>query len=88
MKRSVIILLVVVALLVGGFAVVWFYMSPPQHLGNQLITVTTITRTTLSFGGSTYSVTTGGYSGCIPPVQCYPTTITTWINTTSTSTGK
>ena len=87
MKKSIIILLVVVALLVGGVAVIWLYTSPPQHLGQQLTTVTTVSRTTLSFGGSTYAVTTGEYSGCIPPVQCYPTTITTWISITSSSTG-
>ena len=87
MKKSVIILLVVVALLVGGIAVVWLCASPPQHLGQQLTTVTTVNRTTLSFGGLTYPVTTGEYSGCIPPVQCYPTTITTWTSMTSSSTG-
>jgi hypothetical protein len=46
----------------------------------QSTTITTVTRTTLSFGGSTYATTTGEYSGCIPPVQCYPTTVTTEIN--------
>jgi len=43
-------------------------------------TFTTVTRTTLSFGGSTYLTTTGEYSGCIPPIQCYLTTVTTEIN--------
>jgi len=84
MKKSIIISLVVVVLLVGGVAVIWLYTSPPQHLGKQLARVTTISRTTLSFGGTTYSITTGEYSGCIPPVQCHPTTITTWISITST----
>jgi len=48
-------------------------------LFSQLTTFTTVTRTTLSFGGSAYATTTGEYSGCIPPVQCYPTTVTTEI---------
>jgi hypothetical protein len=39
-------------------------------------TITTVSRSTLSFGGSTYATTTGEYSGCIPPVQCYLTTVT------------
>jgi hypothetical protein len=46
----------------------------------QFTTFTTVTRTTLSFGGSTYLTTTGEYSGCIPPIQCYLTTVTTEIN--------
>jgi hypothetical protein len=39
-------------------------------------TITTVSRSTLSFGGSTYATTTGDYSGCVPPVQCYLTTAT------------
>lgn len=46
---------------------------------SQLITYTTVTRTTLAMGGSTYATTTGEYSGCIPPVQCYLTTVTTTV---------
>ena len=46
-------------------------------LFGELTTFTTVTRTTLGFGGSTYATTTGEYSGCIPPVQCYLTTVTT-----------
>ena len=49
----------------------------------QSTTYTTVSQTTLSFGGSTYATTTGEYSGCIPPVQCYLTTITT-VNYLST----
>jgi len=58
----------------------------------QSTTYTTVSSTTLSFGGSTYATTTGEYSGCIPPVQCYLTTVTTVIylstpppNSTSTT---
>ncbi len=50
----------------------------------QSTTYTTVSQTTLSFGGSTYATTTGEYSGCIPPVQCYLTTVTT-VNYLSTS---
>ena len=39
-------------------------------------TITTVSRSTLSFGGNTYATTTGEYSNCIPPVQCYLTTVT------------
>ena len=60
----------------------------------QSTTYTTVSQTTLSFGGSTYATTTGEYSGCIPPVQCYLTTVTTVNylstpppNSTSTSSG-
>ena len=49
----------------------------------QFTTYTTVSSTTLSFGGSTYATTTGEYSGCIPPVQCYLTTVTTAINYSS-----
>lgn len=49
-------------------------------LFSQSTTYTTVSRTTLSFYGSTYATTTGEYSGCIPPVQCYLTTVTTGIN--------
>ncbi len=52
-----------------------------SSLFDGLTTYTTVTRTTLTFGGSTYLTTTGEYSGCIPPVQCYPTTVTTEIAT-------
>ena len=53
--------------------------SMNESLTSQLTTYTTVTRTTLGFGGSTYATTTGLYSGCIPPVQCYPTTVTTEV---------
>jgi hypothetical protein len=48
-------------------------------LFSQLTTYTTVIRTTLPVGGSTYFTTTGLYQGCIPPVQCYLTTVTTVI---------
>ena len=53
----------------------------------QSTTYTTVSQTTLSFGGSTYATTTGEYSGCIPPVQCYLTTVTTGINSSSQTTS-
>ena len=53
----------------------------------QLTTITTVSKTTLSFGGTTYTIATGEYSDCIPPIQCYLTTITTWVSITSSSTG-
>jgi hypothetical protein len=52
-----------------------------------LTTITTVSKTTLSFGGTTYTIATGEYSDCIPPIQCYLTTITTWVSITSSSTG-
>jgi hypothetical protein len=55
-------------------------------LFSQSTTYTTVSRTTVSFGGITYATTTGEYSGCIPPVQCYLTTITTGINSSSQTT--
>ncbi len=53
----------------------------------ELTTITTVTRTTLPVGGSTYFTTTGEYAECIPPIQCYPITITTttWITITTTN---
>jgi hypothetical protein len=74
MRNPIAILAVVAALLVGGGAI-YFATNNPNN--TQKTTITTVTRTTLGFGGSTYVTTTGEYSGCIPPVQCYPTTITT-----------
>jgi hypothetical protein len=53
--------------------------SSTSSLFSELTTFTTVIRTTLPMGGSTYFTTTGQYEGCIPPVQCYPTTVTTVI---------
>jgi len=55
-------------------------------LFSEVTTFTTVIRTTLPMGGSTYFTTTGLYQGCIPPVQCYLTTITTVIYVTTPST--
>ncbi|MFI5420638.1 MAG: hypothetical protein ACHQ1H_06690 [Nitrososphaerales archaeon] len=92
MKNSLAVLLVVIAVLISSSAayfgknsqnvattttVTFTTTTSFGALFSQPTTFTTVTRTTLSFGGSTYATTTGEYSGCIPPVQCYPTTVTT-----------
>jgi hypothetical protein len=74
MRNSIVILAVAATLLVGGGGIYFATYNPTT---TEKTTITTVTRTTLGFGGSTYATTTGEYSGCIPPVQCYPTTITT-----------
>jgi hypothetical protein len=99
MKNSLAVLLVLIAVLVSSSATYFArnsetvtrtatLTSPTTttssgSLFSQFTTFTTVTRTTLPLGGSTYSITTGEYSGCIPPVQCYLTTVTTRINSQS-----
>ena len=75
MRKSMIVPMVVVAILVGGVT----YLAGNSLSALRMTTIATVTRTTLGNGGTTYSITTGEYSGCIPPVQCYPATITTSI---------
>src|SRR5579872_5560320 len=97
MKNSLAVLLIVISLFLGSAAT--FFSGNRQTVTTTVTstttttssdslfslptTFTTVSRTTLSFGGSTYSTTTGEYSGCIPPVQCYLTTVTYGINPTS-----
>jgi len=97
MKNSLAVLLVVIAVLVSSSAtyfarnsetVTTTATSPTTttssgSLFSQFTTFTTVTRTTLPIGGSTYATTTGEYSGCIPPIQCYLTTVTTEISSSS-----
>ncbi|MDG6906313.1 MAG: hypothetical protein JRN20_11065 [Nitrososphaerota archaeon] len=88
-------LIVIALIIIVGFGVYFGSTFNPANTSaktttssgssTRLTTYTTVTRTTLSFGGSTYLTTTGEYSGCIPPVQCYLTTVTTEINQNTTS---
>ena len=71
----------VALLLIGSGAI---YFTTHNSGTTRMTTITSVTRTTLGFGGSTYATTTGEYSGCIPPVQCYPTTITTSLQVEQT----